>query len=89
MAQMRIAPGTQHLGACHEVAVVLFNADGTRLDRLPVAGPAAAGFEFFVGPEQFCPATYAAIDAVGMVVPELPGEGTFRSLLAGDLILIW
>ena len=44
VAEVGVATAAQYLGAAHAMADVRFRGDVVRLDRLPEAGPAAAGF---------------------------------------------
>src|SRR5262249_30674412 len=82
------APAAQHLGAAHEMAVVLFGGDVLLLDRRGKAGPSAAGVEFFVAAEERRAAARAAIFALLVIVPVPPGESALGALPArhGELL---
>jgi len=45
VAEVRAALVTHHLGAVHVVAVVIFLANGSEVERLEEAGPPRAGLE--------------------------------------------
>src|SRR5712671_6490838 len=84
MAQVRVALGAEDLGTAHEHAVVVFGGDVFLRGRGREAGPAGAGIELFVAAEERGTAADAAVDALLVVVPVLPGEGALGALLARD-----
>src|SRR5690606_723041 len=86
VAQMRVAHIAQYLGADHAVAGVGFFTHFGRVERLKVAGPAAAGVEFGVGRKQRGTATDTAIDAGCEGVPVAAGERAFGALASNDVI---
>lgn len=61
--------------------------DIRRVERLEIAGPAAARIELRVRGEQWRVAADAGVDAVFMVIPELAREGPFRGRVARDFVL--
>src|SRR5450755_192639 len=52
VAQMRVASGTQHLGAAHQVAVVILGADRFGAGRRVKARPSATRIELGFGVEK-------------------------------------
>src|SRR5581483_6316947 len=75
MAQVRIALGTQHLGALHEETVVGLGAHIFCHRGRGEAWPSSAGIEFLAGAEEFGAAAHTPVDSRLMVVPIAAGEG--------------
>src|SRR5687768_6596892 len=71
VAEVRAAVVAAHLDAHHAVARVDDALDDLAVDRLEVAGPAAAGVELGARVEQRRAATHAAVAAFVPVVPVL------------------
>src|SRR5436190_15785071 len=87
MAQVRAALVAADLDAHHPVALVDHALDDLAVDRLPVAGPAAARIELGVGREQRRAASHAVVLSGVPVVPVLAGEGPLGGRVARDLVL--
>src|SRR5215831_3245023 len=75
MAQVTAAAAADDLGAPHEQAVVRAQFDRLGDTGLVEAGPPGARVELGVGAEQLAPAACAPVEAVGVVVDVLTGEG--------------
>src|SRR5262245_17551607 len=88
MAQVRAAALAVHLGALHEVTVVVLGLDVLRIGGRREARPAAAGVELGLGIEEHVTAAHAAIRAILVVVPVAAGEGALGPLLARDPVLL-
>src|SRR5262245_9121359 len=67
--EVGVADGADHFGPVHEKSVVVLGSNVCRIDRLPIAGPAAAGIELVRGAEELRPAAHAAVNPVSMVIP--------------------
>src|ERR1043166_5043867 len=83
MAEMRVAAGATDFVARHEMTGVSFDPDGFLGYRLIETRPAGAALEFRVRAEQRCAAAHTAIDTGLVIVPQLAGEGDFRTPFAG------
>src|SRR5262245_62428752 len=88
MPQVCPAARALHFGPPHKPAIVSFLLDVRRLDRRPEAGPAGARVILGSRVEQRRAAADAGIDARGLAVGILAGEGALGALLACDAILL-
>src|SRR5262245_42831947 len=86
--EVRVAAAAHDLGAAHEPAVVRVLGHAALRHRRPEARPAGAGVELRRAVEQRLAAADAAVDAVGLVVPVLAGEGALGALAARHLELL-
>src|SRR5690606_22061773 len=88
VAEMGIADVADDFGAYHAVAAVDLFLHHRRIQRLEVAGPAAAGFEFCIRGEQRRAAADAGVDAGFVMIPVAAGERRFGGGMARDGILL-
>src|SRR5471030_53616 len=84
---MRATVLALHFNAQHAMRTIGFFVDDFAVDRLEVAGPAAAGIEFRIRLEQRCAAAHAVIDAALRVIPVFAGERPFGGGVARHLVL--
>src|SRR5688572_16686568 len=63
VAKMGVAAAAQHLGAAHEVTIVLIGCDVLRRRGLPEARPTGTGIKLVIGAEQLHAAADAMVDA--------------------------
>ena len=85
VAQVRVADVTQDFRAHHAMTAVDAFGHVRRIERLEIAGPAAAGVELGVGFKQRRVAADAGIGAGFMVIPEVAGERALGGRMAGHL----
>ena len=89
MTQVGIAIGAHDLDPCHAVTGIGFSIDVSSDPRSCEAGPTAPGVEFVVRVKQRRAATDAGVNAGILAIVVFAGEGSFRTLATGDLILFW
>ena len=77
VAQVAVAIGTQHLDAVHAARVVGPQHDGVGVGRVEERRPAAMGFELLGATEDLRATGPALVDALGLGVGVLTGEGAF------------
>ena len=86
---MSVAPGASDFGPLRKKAFVFAGRYVLWGDWLPEARPPRAGFVFMLREIQVVSAADALVDAMIMIIPRYPGEGTLRTLFAGDIVLFW
>src|SRR5471030_2850265 len=84
---MRATVLALHFNAQHAMRTIGLFVDDFAVDRLEVAGPAAAGIEFRIRLEQRCAAAHAVIHAALRVIPVFAGERPFGGGVARHLVL--
>src|SRR5262245_54148630 len=86
---MRATCVARDLSAPHAIATVFFGSDLPRGYGLIKARPAGSGIELCIRIEKFIPARNTFINAGCLCLVILAREGTFRSFIAADFVLIW
>src|SRR5690606_26063515 len=87
MAQMRIADVANDFGADHVMRAIDALAHVFLIDRLEIAGPAAAGIELGIRFEQRRAATDAGVSACLLEMGVFTGSRPLGRGLAGDFVL--
>src|SRR5882762_1414301 len=87
MTEVPAAFGAEHLGACHEMAVIDLGL-GRAFERLVEARPAAMGVEFGVGFEKRAPASGAKIGALAHLRVQRARSRLLGAVLAKHAVLL-
>src|SRR5438477_3711950 len=85
---MPATAATDDLGPGHPQASVRTQLDVLSHRRLVEARPTGPGIELGIGAEQVCSAARAAVRAVLLDVPILPGECRLRAVVPQDVVLL-
>ena len=86
MTEMGVAHVTDDFSTNHAVGAVYQLTNVFRIERLEIAGPAAAGIKFCIRLKQWRIAADTSINAMLMVIPIASCKSPFRGGVSGHLV---